>query len=187
MPRLSSAIRRPNCRRMKRPMAVMAPSSSAAISSAIKSTDRGRIGSTPTSRAFRISALSQWSKAQSTETASLSRNTTTILPRRRSAPKASPREDRPESPKVESSCSRISFKKVGWTRHEEAQMKILALAALGVATILGAWTFEPADASAVVCARGPYRAGCAGPRGAAVVRHPYHAPRYHYRVHRRRW
>ena len=30
------------------------------------------------------------------------------------------------------------------------------------------------DANAVVCARGVYRAGCAGPRGAVVVRHPYH-------------
>ena len=30
------------------------------------------------------------------------------------------------------------------------------------------------DASAYVCARGVYRAGCVGPRGAVVVRHPYH-------------
>jgi hypothetical protein len=28
------------------------------------------------------------------------------------------------------------------------------------------------DVSAVVCARGVYRAGCVGPRGAAVVRRP---------------
>jgi hypothetical protein len=28
------------------------------------------------------------------------------------------------------------------------------------------------EASAVVCARGVYRAGCAGPRGAVVVRRP---------------
>jgi hypothetical protein len=28
------------------------------------------------------------------------------------------------------------------------------------------------DANAVVCARGVYRAGCAGPRGAVVVRRP---------------
>lgn len=49
------------------------------------------------------------------------------------------------------------------------------------------------EANAVVCASGVYRAGCVGPRGAAVVRHPYHpvyrrgvvvAPRYGY--HRRR-
>ena len=32
------------------------------------------------------------------------------------------------------------------------------------------------DASAYVCARGVYRAGCVGPRGAVVVRHPYHVP-----------
>ncbi len=30
------------------------------------------------------------------------------------------------------------------------------------------------DASAYVCARGVYRASCVGPRGAVVVRHPYH-------------
>jgi hypothetical protein len=28
------------------------------------------------------------------------------------------------------------------------------------------------DASAIVCARGAYRAGCAGPRGAVVVHRP---------------
>jgi hypothetical protein len=33
------------------------------------------------------------------------------------------------------------------------------------------------EASAVVCARGVYRAGCVGPRGAAVVRRPVVAPR----------
>ncbi|SFJ32034.1 hypothetical protein [Bradyrhizobium sp. Gha] len=33
-------------------------------------------------------------------------------------------------------------------------------------------TFEPSDANAVVCTRGVYRAGCAGARGAVVVRHP---------------
>lgn len=32
--------------------------------------------------------------------------------------------------------------------------------------------FEATDANAVVCARGVYRAGCAGYRGAAVVRRP---------------
>jgi hypothetical protein len=33
-------------------------------------------------------------------------------------------------------------------------------------------TFEASDANAVVCARGVYRAGCAGYRGAVVVRKP---------------
>ncbi|CAN7613082.1 hypothetical protein LJR220_005655 [Bradyrhizobium sp. LjRoot220] len=33
-------------------------------------------------------------------------------------------------------------------------------------------TIESTDANAVVCARGVVRAGCAGPRGAVVVRKP---------------
>jgi hypothetical protein len=33
-------------------------------------------------------------------------------------------------------------------------------------------TFESTDANAVVCARGVYRAGCAGYRGAVVARRP---------------
>jgi hypothetical protein len=33
-------------------------------------------------------------------------------------------------------------------------------------------TIFAADANAFVCAAGVYRAGCAGPRGAVVVRHP---------------
>ena len=33
-------------------------------------------------------------------------------------------------------------------------------------------TVFAADANAVVCARGVYRAGCAGPRGAVVVHRP---------------
>jgi len=33
-------------------------------------------------------------------------------------------------------------------------------------------TFEATDANAVVCARGVYRAGCAGYRSAVVVRRP---------------
>jgi hypothetical protein len=33
-------------------------------------------------------------------------------------------------------------------------------------------TLQPTDASAVVCADGVVRAGCAGPRGAVVVRKP---------------
>jgi hypothetical protein len=32
--------------------------------------------------------------------------------------------------------------------------------------------FEASDANAVVCARGVYRAGCAGPNAAMVVRTP---------------
>ena len=39
-------------------------------------------------------------------------------------------------------------------------------------------TFESKDANAVVCAHGVHRAGCAGYRGAVVVRHPVAACRY---------
>jgi hypothetical protein len=55
----------------------------------------------------------------------------------------------------------------------------------------GAVTLSTTEASAVVCARGVYRAGCVGAGGGAVVvrhpavvRHPYVAPRGAY-VHRR--
>ena len=41
--------------------------------------------------------------------------------------------------------------------------------ALSVMVTLGTLAFAP-QAHAVVCAKGVYRAGCAGPNGAAVVR-----------------
>jgi hypothetical protein len=34
------------------------------------------------------------------------------------------------------------------------------------------------EANAAVCAAGPYRAGCAGPRGAVVAHRPYARPAY---------
>ncbi|CAH1652447.1 conserved hypothetical protein [Hyphomicrobiales bacterium] len=43
----------------------------------------------------------------------------------------------------------------------------------------------PSTASAVVCAKGVYRAGCVGPNGAAVARRGYVAPRSHGAVCRR--
>jgi hypothetical protein len=44
---------------------------------------------------------------------------------------------------------------------------------LALTLLLLAATAAPAEA--VVCARGVYRAGCAGPHGAAVVHRPYGA------------
>jgi hypothetical protein len=47
-----------------------------------------------------------------------------------------------------------------------------------------------ADAQAVVCARGAWRAGCVGPNGAVVARRPVAAPRRSVVVvpaHRCRW
>ena len=47
-------------------------------------------------------------------------------------------------------------------------MKVIASGLL----VLGLLAVQVSEANAVVCARGVYRAGCAGPRG-AVVAHPY--------------
>ncbi len=49
-----------------------------------------------------------------------------------------------------------------------------------LATIACVAAFMP-EANAVVCARGVYRAGCAGPRGAVVTGRPVYAPRAVYR------
>ena len=57
--------------------------------------------------------------------------------------------------------------------------KYFTLALLGAATFLATLTVAPHDAEALVCARGVYRAGCAGPRGAVVApRAVYRAPVY---------
>ena len=51
---------------------------------------------------------------------------------------------------------------------------------------MAGWTFQSSQAEAFVCARGVYRAGCVGPRGAAVVRRPaYYRGGYAYRGYRR--
>ncbi|WP_292505782.1 hypothetical protein [Methylobacterium sp.] len=41
----------------------------------------------------------------------------------------------------------------------------------------GLLAYVPTEASAVVCARGVYRAGCVGPSGAVAVRRGYYGPR----------
>ncbi|MHC2254566.1 MULTISPECIES: hypothetical protein [Bradyrhizobium] len=51
-------------------------------------------------------------------------------------------------------------------------MRSLLLIAAALLSFAATMTFESSDANAVVCARGVYRAGCAGYRGAAVVRRP---------------
>ncbi|MCW2286095.1 hypothetical protein M2323_003932 [Rhodoblastus acidophilus] len=47
-------------------------------------------------------------------------------------------------------------------------MKFVYALLLGLGVIAG----DIASAEAAVCARGVYRAGCVGPRGAVVVRRP---------------
>ena len=49
-------------------------------------------------------------------------------------------------------------------------MRTFLLIAAAVLAFAATMTFETSDANAVVCARGVYRAGCAGYRGAVVVR-----------------
>jgi len=49
-------------------------------------------------------------------------------------------------------------------------MRSLLLVASAVLAFAGTLTIETTDANAVVCARGVYRAGCAGARGAVAVR-----------------
>ena len=51
-------------------------------------------------------------------------------------------------------------------------MRSIILAAAAALSFAAAMTFESSTASAVVCADGVVRAGCAGPRGAVVVRKP---------------
>jgi hypothetical protein len=52
-------------------------------------------------------------------------------------------------------------------------MRSFLLIAPAILAFAATMTFETNDANAVVCARGVYRAGCAGARGAVVVRrHP---------------
>ena len=51
-------------------------------------------------------------------------------------------------------------------------MRSFLLIASAIVAFGATMTFESTDANAVVCARGVYRAGCAGTRGAVVVRKP---------------
>jgi hypothetical protein len=54
----------------------------------------------------------------------------------------------------------------------EKDMRAFLLIASALLAFAATMAFEPSDANAVVCARGVYRAGCAGPNGAVVVREP---------------
>ncbi len=56
-------------------------------------------------------------------------------------------------------------------------MRSFLLIASALIAFAATMTFETTDANAVVCARGVYRAGCAGYGGAVVVRRPVAACR----------
>jgi hypothetical protein len=51
-------------------------------------------------------------------------------------------------------------------------MRSFLLITSAVIAFAATMTFETTEANAVVCARGVYRAGCAGYRGAVVVKKP---------------
>jgi hypothetical protein len=51
-------------------------------------------------------------------------------------------------------------------------MRSFLLVVSAILAFSGTMVVETTDANAVVCARGVYRAGCAGARGAVVVRSP---------------
>ena len=51
-------------------------------------------------------------------------------------------------------------------------MRSFLLAATAALAFAATMTFESTTAQAVVCANGVVRAGCAGPKGAVVVRKP---------------
>jgi 5-enolpyruvylshikimate-3-phosphate synthase len=51
-------------------------------------------------------------------------------------------------------------------------MRMLLIAAIAAGTFTITMTASSNDAQSVVCARGVYRAGCAGPHGAVVVHRP---------------
>jgi hypothetical protein len=55
---------------------------------------------------------------------------------------------------------------------EEFMMRFAVSTTIGVFILAATLFFAASDANAVVCARGVYRAGCAGPAGAVVVRKP---------------
>ena len=57
-------------------------------------------------------------------------------------------------------------------------MRAFLLIASAVLAFAATMTVETTDANAVVCARGVVRAGCAGARGAVVVRKPVAACRW---------
>jgi hypothetical protein len=56
-------------------------------------------------------------------------------------------------------------------------MKAILTAALGALLLVAI----PVEANAMVCAKGVYKAGCAGPRGAVVTHRPV-AASCHYRA-----
>jgi len=60
-------------------------------------------------------------------------------------------------------------------------MKRAIMTAVAAVLALGSMMALVSEANAIVCARGVFRAGCAGPRGAVVTHRRIYAPRAYYR------
>jgi hypothetical protein len=60
----------------------------------------------------------------------------------------------------------------GETAKEGRSMRMLIIAAIALGTLIVTMAESSNNAQAVVCARGVYRAGCAGPNGAVVAHRP---------------
>jgi hypothetical protein len=71
-------------------------------------------------------------------------------------------------------CDDKSFADIRFRSRQDREdnMRSLLLVASALLAFGATMTFEATDANAVVCARGVYRAGCAGPNAAVVVRKP---------------
>jgi hypothetical protein len=72
----------------------------------------------------------------------------------------------------ESKCVRQNVPSHQQGQIRENNMRSFLLIASAIVAFAATMTIETTDANAVVCARGVYRAGCAGYRGAVVVRRP---------------
>jgi hypothetical protein len=78
-------------------------------------------------------------------------------------------------PPVAEACWRSSLRgsrPVEVRMEGETAMRFALSLVIGTVTLALIPLLTASDANAVVCARGVYRAGCAGPSGAAVVRKP---------------
>ena len=82
------------------------------------------------------------------------------------------RRDRHPQNLCEETFKKKYFQNLNINQSSETNMRSFLLIAAAVLSFSATMTFETTEANAVVCARGVVRAGCAGARGAVVVRKP---------------
>ena len=81
------------------------------------------------------------------------------------------RRDKASAEPCEASFTK-NFQNLNINQSGRFYMRSFLLIAAAVLSFSATMTFETTEANAVVCARGVARAGCAGARGAVVVRKP---------------